>query len=47
MNSPDEVREMAEKMLNYKLVTKQTKPDGVLVEKVPFSSSFLLQNYQN
>jgi hypothetical protein len=33
---------MAEKMLNYKLVTKQTKPGGVLVEKVRASSALLI-----
>lgn len=32
--NPEEVKSMAEKMLNYKLVTKQTKPEGVLVEKL-------------
>ncbi len=43
---------MAEKMLNYRLVTKQTKPDGVLVEKVHFNfisknknAVFLIQSY--
>lgn len=28
------VRDLAKQMINHKLVTKQTKPGGVLVEKV-------------
>lgn len=28
------MRDLASKMLNHKLVTKQTKPEGVLVEKL-------------
>lgn len=32
--NPAEVKDLAEKMIGYKLVTKQTKPEGVLVEKL-------------
>ena len=36
--SPNEAKELAKLMLNHKLQTKQTKPGGVLVEKVNFYS---------
>jgi hypothetical protein len=31
---PKEARDLAEKMLGHSLVTKQTPPEGVLVQKV-------------
>jgi hypothetical protein len=38
--SPNEAKELAGKMLNNRLVTKQTKPEGVEVKKVAFDFRF-------
>ena len=36
------MRDLAKQMINYKLVTKQTKPEGVLVEKVTINQSSIV-----
>lgn len=40
MNSPAEIKEIASKMLGHRLITKQTGPEGKLVDKVRKINTF-------